>query len=101
MGGGFSMFIAKGNEGDTGVYAPLNDTVVKSGYWIGENSQMIAMAEVINYKNIPQEVYLSIDLEYSTAFKTRSQEYLDVGFGTFMVLSCDAANPGIFPLCKV
>lgn len=89
---GLSMFIAKGNEGDTSVYSALNDTVVKSGYWIAEGSQMSASAEVVNYRNNSREVYMTVDIEYLKGFNTRPKEYLEVGFGTIIVLSCDGAN---------
>ena len=85
----FSIFIAKGNEGDASVFAPLNTaSPVKSGFWIGKDDVMLGMAEVINYKKVPQQVYLTIDYEYLQMSGPRPANYLDVGFGTIMVAPC-------------
>jgi hypothetical protein len=86
---GFSMFIAKGNEADAVIFAPLNtSSPVKSGYWIGKDDKIAAMAEVVNYKTVPQQVYLTVDYEYVPIAGSRPAEYLDVGFGAIMVMEC-------------
>lgn len=89
----FSMFIAKGNEGDASIFAPLNTTSsMKSGYWIGKGDQVLGMAEAISYKTVPQDVYLTIDYEYLPIGGPRPKEYLDVSFGTIMVTDCGELN---------
>jgi hypothetical protein len=95
LGGGlgFSMFIAKGNEGDASIFAPLNTTsAMKSGYWIGKGDLLLGMAEVISYKTVPQQVYLTIDYEYIPVNGPRPKEYLDTTFGTIMVQQCGELN---------
>jgi len=94
MGGlKFSMFIAKGNEGDSSIFAPLNPkSPMKSGYWIGKGDQVLGMAEAISYKDVPQDVYLTIDYEYVPVNGPRPKEYLDVSFGTIMVTDCGELN---------
>jgi hypothetical protein len=89
----FSIFIAKGNEGDASVFAPLNtSSTVKSGYWIGKDDPVLGMAEVVNYKTVPQDVYLTLDYEYMPINAPRPAEYLDVGLGTVMVTQCGDLN---------
>jgi hypothetical protein len=85
---GFSIFIGKGNEGDSSIFAPINSTAIKSGYWIGKDDKITATAEVVNYKNVPQDIYLSIDMEYRPINGTRPTEYLDVGFGALQIEQC-------------
>jgi hypothetical protein len=91
FGGGlqFSMFIAKGNEGDSSIFAPLNDkATMKSGYWMGKGDTVLGWAEAISYNDTPQEVYLTIDYEYLPMGGPRPKEYLDVSFGPIMVTEC-------------
>jgi hypothetical protein len=103
----FDLFIIKGNEGNSQTFSPYNTTNVKSGYWIGRNDRlsamvrsffglysghkadgMISQAEVVNYKNTPQEVYLTVDLEYLKFDAGRPKEYLDISFGAIMAEQC-------------
>jgi hypothetical protein len=83
---GTNIFIAKGNEADPVVSSPLNQTFpVKSGYWIAKQSQVIVMAEVVNYKNTPQQVYLTLDYEYIPfPGGVRPSEYFNVNFAPVM-----------------
>jgi hypothetical protein len=46
----FSVVVIKGNEVDDVTFAPVNNTAVKSGYWIDEKDPIIALVEVINCK---------------------------------------------------
>jgi hypothetical protein len=50
---------------------------------------ILALAEIVNYKSVPQDVYLSLDMEY-VQFNTsvRPADYLDVNFGTILVEQC-------------
>jgi hypothetical protein len=84
----WSLFIAKGNEGDTSLFSPLNTTLLKSGYWIGKGDKVTATAEVVNYKKVHQDIYLSIDMEYVEFNGPRPAEYLDVAFGSIQVEQC-------------
>lgn len=90
QGGSFSIMLAKGNEGDQSVFASVG-SAVKSGYWIGAKDPILALAEIVNYKSVPQDVYLTVDMEY-TQFNTsvRPTEYLDVNFGTIQVGQCNS-----------
>ena len=89
---GFSIFIAKGNEGDTSIFAPINSTLAKSGYWIGEGDKMSAIAEVVNYKDEPREVFLTFDMEYLKFDGPRPSDYLDVSFGYMFTEQCGDIN---------
>jgi hypothetical protein len=92
-GMGFSMFIGKGNEADASIFAPLNvSSPIKSGYWFGKDDNVAAMAEIINYKTTPQEVYVTLDYEYLPVDGPRPSEYLDTGFGTIIVQQCGNIN---------
>jgi hypothetical protein len=87
----FSIFIAKGNEADSSIFAvPSSSTPsqLKSGYWVGKNDTMLGIAEVVSYKEVPQDVYLSIDYNYIPMNGSRPKEYLDVGFGVIMTEQC-------------
>jgi len=81
----FNLFIAKGNEGDSTIFGAVNSTSIKSGYWVGKNDKFASAAEVVNYKTVPQDVYLSIDMEYINIDGARPADYLDVAFGTLQV----------------
>jgi hypothetical protein len=85
---GLSLFIGKGNEGDSSVFAPLNSTALKSGFWIGKNDKMTATAEVVNYRDKPKDVYFAIDMEYLKFDGGRPADYLDVGFGALLIEQC-------------
>jgi hypothetical protein len=87
-----NLFIGKGNEGDPAVFSPLNtSSTVKSGFWFSKTSQLIAIAEVVNYKNDPQQVYLTMDYEYLT-FPSRPAGWLDVNFQPVITLSKTGLN---------
>jgi hypothetical protein len=86
--GMYSIFIGKGNEGDATRFSALNNTEVKSGYWIGAKDKIGLTAEVVNYKNEEQKVYLTMDYDYSTFKGARPKDYLDVGLGAIQVEQC-------------
>jgi hypothetical protein len=91
----FSIFVGKGNEGDSTRFSALNNTVVKSGYWIGQKDKIGQTAEVVNYKNEAQNVYLTMDYEYSTMAGARPKDWLDVGLGAIQVEQCGNIYLGI------
>jgi hypothetical protein len=87
--GNFAIFLAKGNEGDTSIYAPLNNSRIKSGYWIGKNEKLSVIVELVNYKTVPRnDAYFSIDLEYIPFKDGRPKEYMDDSFGVIMTDTC-------------
>jgi hypothetical protein len=94
---GFSIFIAKGNEGDTSIFAPVNSTLAKSGYWIGEGDKMSAIAEIVNYNDEPREVFLAFDMEYLKFDGPRPSDYLDVSFGYMFTEQCGDINLRMLP----
>jgi hypothetical protein len=86
------ILIGKGNEADAAIFSPLNtSSPVKSGFWFSKTSQPVAVAEVVNYKNAPQQVYLTMDYEYLT-FPSRPAGWLDVTFQPVMTLSVTGLN---------
>jgi hypothetical protein len=89
----FDIFIAKGNEGDSSVFAaPNTSSPIKSGYWIGKNDTILGLAEPVNYKAVPQEVYLTVDYHYIPMKGPKPADYLDVGFGVIMTEECGELN---------
>jgi hypothetical protein len=93
--GVFSLFIAKGNEGDSTIFAAPETSQaqqVKSGYWLGKNDKILGIAEVVSYKPVPQDVYLSIDYHYVPINGPRPPEYLDAGLGVIMTEECGDLN---------
>jgi hypothetical protein len=83
----FSIFIGQGNEGDATIFAPINSTALKSGYWIGKDDRIAATAELVNYDTKTQDVYISIDVEY-ISMESRPKDYLDVGIGALKLMQC-------------
>jgi hypothetical protein len=59
----FSPLLVKGNEADAVIYAPVNCTAVKSGYWIGSKDTILSIAEIIKY-NAAQDVYVTVNYDY-------------------------------------
>ncbi|KAF2674030.1 hypothetical protein BT63DRAFT_408254 [Microthyrium microscopicum] len=83
----FSIFIGQGNEGDATIFAPINSTALKSGYWIGKDDKIAATAELINYDSKTQDVYITIDVEY-LPMESRPAEYLETGISALQYLQC-------------
>jgi hypothetical protein len=82
-----SILVVKGHEDDPILYAPPNNAF-KSGNWFGENPGLTANIEAINYRNYPQDVYLSIDAEYLQMDGRRPADYLNIGFGMMSTGGC-------------
>jgi hypothetical protein len=82
-----SILVVKGHEDNAILYAPPNNTF-KSGSWFGEKPTLVANIEAINYRNYPQEVYLSIDAEYLQMDGHRPADYLNIGFGMMSTAGC-------------
>jgi hypothetical protein len=82
-----SILVVKGHEDDAILYAPPNNAF-KSGNWFGEKPGLVANIEAINYRNYPQEVYLSIDAEYLQMDGRRPADYLNIGFGMMSTGGC-------------
>jgi hypothetical protein len=85
------VLISKGHENEPTMYAAPGATF-KSGFWIGKNDAITANVEAINYKNEPQEVYISIDTEYLQMEEKRPSEYLAVGQGMITSGGCNMAG---------
>jgi hypothetical protein len=89
---GMNLFIGKGNEADAAFFSPLNaSSTVKSGFWFSKTSQPLVIAEIVNYRNTSQQVYLTMDYEYLT-FPSRPTGWLDVKFQPVMTLSMTGLN---------
>jgi hypothetical protein len=50
------------DKGDT--FFTSGDGKFNSGYYIGKSDRVMGFAEVINYRNVTQKVYLQLELEY-------------------------------------
>jgi hypothetical protein len=74
-----SVFIGKGNDADPLYFAAPNSTI-KSGFWLSKADKIVGGADIVHYKDIDQEVYLGIDMEY-IQFDKKPADYLDVGSG--------------------
>jgi hypothetical protein len=81
-----SVFIGQGDEGSAMGFA-AKGSKVKSGFWIGQRDTFNVMAELVNYKTEPQEVYISMDYEYLN-MPARPKEYYAVGMGAINVAPC-------------
>jgi len=90
-----SLLLAKGNEGDGTIFSPINGTV-KSGYWIGKDDKLLFLTEVVNYQNEPQEVYLTVDLDYQSFPGGPPKDFLDVSWGMLQV-ACSSTGLALRP----
>lgn len=80
-----AIMIGEGGESTPSMFAG-RDKNIKSGFWVGEDHRLNAMAEVINYNTQDKEVYLSIDYEYLPNVGTeRPSDYREVAFGVLAV----------------
>jgi hypothetical protein len=82
-----SILVVKGHEDNAILYSPSSNTF-KSGNWFGENPGLTANIEAINYRDYPQDVYLSIDAEYLQMDGNRPADYLNIGFGMMSTAGC-------------
>jgi hypothetical protein len=92
MMGGFmpsiSVFIGQGDEGSAMAFTARNSPI-KSGFWIGAKDTFNVMSEVINYDNVPKDVYISLEYEY-LPMPSRPKEYYEVGMGAINVSPCSS-----------
>ncbi|KAF2395827.1 hypothetical protein EJ06DRAFT_255790 [Trichodelitschia bisporula] len=82
-----SVFVGQGDEG-SGLTFQTKGSTLKSGFYLSAKDQLNMMAEVINYKNVGQDVYITLEYEYIPNLPTRPKEYLDVGMGAINVDPC-------------
>jgi hypothetical protein len=85
--GGANILLIKGHEANHVNWASYNGTGPKSGLWIGKDDKILNSVEVVNYKDVPQEVYFAIDAEY-VDMKSKPADYLDVGFSVLNAMDC-------------
>jgi hypothetical protein len=85
--GGTNILLIKGHEANHVNWASYNGTGPKSGLWIGKDDKILNSVEVVNYKDVPQEVYFAIDTEYID-MKSKPADYLDVGFSVLNAMDC-------------
>jgi len=79
-----SVFIGAGAEGTMNIFAAKSATL-KTGYYIQPKDKLFYTAEVVNYKNYEQDVYVSLEYEYVPGGK---QNYMDVQMGALNVDGC-------------
>jgi hypothetical protein len=87
------IILNKGQESNAINFMPPNQQKLKSGFWIG-NDTIMTSVEIVNYKNTPQDVYLSLDLEY-LSFDTRPENYFRTEFASLFGIPC-----GPISMCK-
>jgi hypothetical protein len=88
---GVSILLGQGDDGTAMTYMTKGQKV-KAGYYLSKTDSTNLMSEVINYKNEPQEFYVTLDYEYIPNMPTRPKEYLDVGLGAINVQPCGLQN---------
>jgi hypothetical protein len=87
------IILNKGQEKNAVNFMPLNQKL-KSGFWIGQNDTIMTSVEIVNYKDVTQDVYLSLDLEY-LSFDARPKNYSNVEFASLLAIPCGPVN-----MCK-
>jgi hypothetical protein len=90
-----SVFIAQGDENSPMNYFGMNR--IKSGFVIGKEDKISLMSEVINYKKVQQEVYLTLEYEYLPGPVDRKETH-DVGIGAINVNPCGSQTLRTFSL---
>jgi hypothetical protein len=81
------IIINKGQEKNAINFMPLDQNQLKSGFWIGSNDTIMTSVEIVNYKTTPQDVYLTLDLEY-LSFDTRPKTYFKTEFASLQGMAC-------------
>jgi hypothetical protein len=77
-----SVFIGKGNEEGAAVFAAPNSTV-KSGFYFSKADKLYMTAELVNYKPVDRDIYISMDCEYIKGSGSKPAGYMDVGMGVY------------------
>jgi hypothetical protein len=67
----------------------LDQNQPKSGFWIGNNDTIMTSVEIVNYKTTPQDVYLTLDLEYLD-FDVKPKTYFKTEFAALPAMECGA-----------
>jgi hypothetical protein len=81
------IIINKGQEKNAINFMFPDQGQLQSGFWIGQNDTIMTSVEIVNYKKIPQDVYLTLDLEY-LSFDTRPKTYLRTEFASLIGIAC-------------
>jgi hypothetical protein len=89
-----AIILNKGQEKNAINFMAPDQQKLKSGFWIGKNDTIMTSVEIVNYKNTPQDVYLSLDLEY-LSFDTRPKNYFRTEFASLFGIPC-----GPISMCK-
>jgi hypothetical protein len=97
FGPGVSVFVGKGNELGSSIFAAPNSTV-KSGFYVSKNDRMYMTAELVNYEPADRDIYVMLDYEYIPSRDgKRPAEYMDVGMGSIAVDGCMVTALGTSP----
>jgi hypothetical protein len=86
-GGNFNQLLIKGHEANHVQFAPLNNSGPMSGLWIGKDDKVLNSVELVNYKEVAQDVYFTMDMEY-LPFDKKPTDILDVTFGGMFAADC-------------
>jgi hypothetical protein len=86
-----SVFVGQGDDG-SGLNFMAKGGNLKSGFYIDSQDEINLMAEVINYKDVAQDVYVKVEYEYMPDMVPRQKDYYDVGMGAINVSPCDSTN---------
>jgi hypothetical protein len=87
-----SVLIGKGNEEGASVFFAPN-TTVKSGFYLSKSDKIYMTAELVNYKPVDRDIYISMEYEYIQipSGGKKPAEFMDVGMGSIAVEACNMA----------
>ncbi|KAE9978556.1 hypothetical protein BLS_000489 [Venturia inaequalis] len=77
-------FIVAGND-EADNYFTTPDGKFDSGYFISDKAQVAMQAELVNYKNVEQKIYITAEYEYLEGIKA---ETMDASVSLFSVTGC-------------
>jgi hypothetical protein len=96
----FRPILVKGHEGNHVQFAPSNNSAPMSGLWIGKGDKIMNSVELVNYKDIAQDVYFTMDMEY-LSYDKKPDDILDVTFTAMFAADCADIMMSQLLLCSM
>jgi hypothetical protein len=82
------MILVKGPEQNEINFISPDGKVPNSGVWLNKNETLLTSVEVVNYKEIPQEIYFTAEVEY-LEFDKKPASYMRTDMATFLGVDCE------------
>ncbi|KAF1992051.1 hypothetical protein K402DRAFT_459245 [Aulographum hederae CBS 113979] len=83
------QLLGSGDDGAPMSYASSQPDVIKTGFYVGKEEKVMHSSEYVNYKDYPQDIYMTIDYEYIPG---KPEGYSDALHSSFTVTGCGGAG---------